>query len=262
MKAPTGRTFTIALVTALAFLASACKSSPKPEEAVNQPAPAPAPSVPNIKVTQPVQAKAKAPKPGPNATKKPDTEAFGKGKAAVHLKGGPHQRSFWTEQMDVDSSGNPVLVDEAWDNHDKIFYVSNDRTFTCGDGQTATGSTLMAIYATGNPRKRPAGSGWWVTELHKGDCAVPRDDIYGCRFDAAGNNSDCGEAQIVQSATDDVVITPLDQSGASQSGASSQAAPGAGSSTSTSASPSASGAGSSSAGSSSGTGSTSTGSNP
>lgn len=262
MKNRLGSSVVVTFITALALFASACKQSPKPEEGANQPAPKPAPSLPNIKATPTVQAKAEAPKPGPKASKKPDAATFGKGKATVQLKGGPHQRSFWAEQMDIDGSGNPVLVDEAWDNHDKILYVSNDRTFTCGDGQTATGSTLMAIYATGNPRKRPAGSGWWVTELHKGDCAVPRDDIYGCRFDAAGNNSDCGEAQIVQSATDDVVITPLDQSGASQSGASSQAAPGAGSSTSTSASPSASGAGSSSAGSSSGTGSTSTGSNP
>ncbi len=233
MKVRLGRTVAVSFLTALALLASACKSSPKPEEATNQPAPTPAPSVPNIKVTPPVQAKAKAPKPGPNAKKQPATEAFGKGKASVHFKGKTRQPSFWSEQLDVDSSGNPVLVDEAWDNHDKIFYVSNDRTFTCGDGQTATGSTLMAIYAKGNPRKRPAGSGWWVTELHKGDCAVPRDDIYGCRFDAAGNNSDCGEAKIIQTETDDVTITPLPQSGDSQGGASGQATPGTGNSSPT-----------------------------
>ena len=246
MKVRLGRTVAVSLLTALALLASACKSSPKPEEATNQPAPKPAPSVPNIKVTPPVQAKAKAPKPGPNAKKQPDTEAFGKGKASVHLKGGPHQRSFWAEQLDVDSSGSPVLVDEAWDNQNKVYYVSNDRTFTCGDGQTATGSTLMAIYAKGNRRKQPVGSGWWVTELHKGDCAVARDDIYGCRFDAAGNNSDCGEAKIIQTDTGDVTITPLPQSGDSQGAPSGQAIPGAGSSSSTTpASPAPSGTGSS-----------------
>ena len=226
MKARFGRSAAFALITALALLASSCKSSQKPEQASNQPAPQPAPSVPSIKVTPSVQEKAKTPKPGPKATKKPDAETFGNGKASVHLKGSRQQRSFWAEQLDVDGSGNPVLVNEAWDNHDKVFYISNDRTFTCGNGQTATGSTLMAIYAKGNPRKMPAGSGWWATELKKGDCAVPRDDIYGCRFDAAGNNSDCGAVQIVQAGTGDVVITPLGPADGSQSGASSQAAPG------------------------------------
>lgn len=219
------------LVTALALLASACKQTPKPESA-NQPAPQPAakpaPSVPNVKVTPPIQAKAAAPKPGPNAQKKPDTETFGKGKATVHLKGSAHDHSFWAEQLDVDGSGNPVLVDEAWNRQQKVLYISSDRTFTCGNGQTATGSTLMAVYAKGNPHKRPAGSGWWVSELHAGDCAVPRDDLYGCRFDAAGNNSDCGEATIQQE-TNDVVLVPLPQSGNAPGTAAGQSAPGAGS---------------------------------
>ena len=227
MKVRFGRIVVVSLFTALALLASACKSS-QPGESVSQPVPKPAASVPNIKVGPALQAKAAAAKPGPSATKKPDTEAFGKGQAAVHLKASQRQRSFWAEQLDVDGSGNPVLVDEAWDNHDKVLYVSNDRTFTCGNGQTATGSTLMAVYEKGNTRKLPAGSGWWVTELHEGDCAVPRDDTYGCRFDANGNNSDCGEAKVVQSDAGDVTITPLPGAGSSQGGASGQASPSTG----------------------------------
>ncbi len=230
MKVRFGRTAAFSFLTALALLASACKQSPKPEAAANQPAPKPAPSVPNIKVAPAVQAKAKAPKPGPHAAKKPATEAFGKGGAAVHFKGRSHGQSFWTEQLDVDNSGNPVLVDEAWDNHDKILYISNDRAFTCGNGQTATGSTLMAVYGKGNLRKRPDGSGWWVSELHAGDCGVPTDGLYGCRFDAAGNNSDCGGATI-QADVNDIEIVPLPKSGDSQGGASGQPAPNSGSST-------------------------------
>ncbi len=243
MKIRPGSSVVVTFITALALLASACKQSPKPEEGANQPAPKPAPSVPNIKAAPAVQAKAEAPKPGPQASKKPDTETFGKGKATVHINGNPHQRSFWAEQMDVDSSGNPVLVDEAWDNHDKILYVSNDRTFTCGNGETATGSTLMAVYAKGNTRKRPAGSGWWVTELHEGDCAVPRDDLYGCRFDPAGINSDCGAVKVVQSEADDIVITPLPQSGDSQNGAGGASSAGPASSGSSSGTPPPSGSG-------------------
>ena len=247
MKVRFGRTVVSSLVAVLALLASACKQSPKPEEAAKQVIQQPTPSVPNIKVSPAVQAKAAAPKPGPHANKKPATEAFGKGQATVHLKGRPHDHSFWAEQMDVDNSGNPVLVDEAWDNTDKVLYVSNDRAFTCGNGQTATGSTLMAVYAKGNPRKRPAGSGWWVSELHAGDCGVPRDGLYGCRFDAAGNNSDCGGAT-VQADVGDVVIVPQTKSGDAQGNASGQASPGTGSApsnTAPSSSSSPSGAGSS-----------------
>ncbi len=214
------RTGAIFMATALACIAVACKQSPKPEVAANQPvtqpAPQPAPSVPNIHVTPPIQAKAAAPKPGPKAVKKAATKDFGKGKAAVHFKGSPHDRSFWAEQLDVDNSGNPVLVNEAWDNHSKVLYISNDRTFSCGNGQSASGSTLMAIYAKGNTRKRPVGSGWWVSELNAGDCGVPTEGLYGCRFDAAGNNSDCGSATI-QPEVQDVIIAPLPSSSASSS---------------------------------------------
>jgi len=56
----------------------------------------------------------------------------------------------------------------------------------------------------------------------RGICGAPRGGLYGCRFDAAGNNSDCGGVT-VQSEVDDVVIEPLPQSGDSQGGASGQA---------------------------------------
>ena len=231
MKIGVGRIFAFSLATSLALLAGGCKQASKPAASPQQAVKRPAPSVPNIKVSPAIEAKAKTHKPGPHAKRKPVSEAFGRVEAAVHFKGSPHLRSFWAEQLDVNGSGQPVLVNEAWDNHAKILYLSNERTFTCGDGQTATGSTLMAVYAKGNTRKRPAGSGWWVTQLNAGDCAVPRAGLYGCRFNAAGKNSDCGEAN-VQSEVGDVVIVPLPESGASQEGASGQAAPSTGSASS------------------------------
>lgn len=209
------RTAVLAVSTTMALLGVACKQTPKPEETAQQqpaPAPAPKPSVPNIKVTPPVQAKAKTPKPGPGATKEKPADTFGKGKASIPVKTHPRDRSFWAEQLDVTGSGNPDLVQEAWDSHSKILYVSNDRTFTCGNGQSASGSTLMAIYGKGNLRKRPDGSGWWVSELNPGDCGVPVGGLYGCHFDAAGTNSDCGSATIVPEA-DEVEIVPLPDSG-------------------------------------------------
>lgn len=215
MKVWSVRTAVLAFSTVFAMLGVACKQAPKQEEvARQQPAPKPAASVPEIKVTPTVQAKAKTPKPEKGATKKPPAETFGKGKASVNFKGSPHERSFWAEQLDIDNSGNPVLVDEAWDNRAKVLYLSNDRTFRCGNGQSATGSTLMAVYGKGNARKRPVGSGWWVSELNAGDCGVPVAGLYGCRFDAAGNNSDCGSATI-QPEVNDIVIVPLPNSGSS-----------------------------------------------
>ena len=208
------RLIALALSTAVTLLGTSCKETPKPAEVAQNPAPEPAPSVPAVKVTPPVQVKAMTPKPNADAVKKPSTQSFGKGHASVTFQGQPKMRSFWSEQLDVDNSGKPVLVDEAWDNHAKILYINDTRGFTCANGQTGTGSVLTAVYGKGNTRKRPAGSGWWVAELNAGDCHRHDDTLYGCRFDAAGNNSDCGVATVQP---EDIVIVPDSASGAGSS---------------------------------------------
>ena len=205
---------------ALVLLNSSCSKAPAPQpEEKKEAAAKPAPSVPNIKVTPSVMAKAQTPKPGPKAKKKAVADTFGKGGASITVKGHPGgvNHSFWTEEMDLDGSGNPVEVDEAWDNRHKVLYVSKDRTFTCGNGQTADGSTLMTVYGKGNTLHKPTGSGWWVAELDAGECGVETAGVYGCRFDAEGNNGDCGAAT-VQSDQDDVVIVPLPGGQAGSSG--------------------------------------------
>lgn len=193
-------------------LSFSCNKAPAPQAQPQQPAAKakPAPSVPNVKVTSAVQAKAETPKPGAKATQKKVADTFGKGKASIAIKGHPGgvHHSFWAEEMDVDGSGNPVQVDEVWDNHHKVLYLSSDRSFGCGNGQSATGSTLMTVYAKGNTLKKTPGSGWWLTELDAGACGVQDAGLYGCRFDTSGNNTDCG-AGTIQSDADDVVIVPL-----------------------------------------------------
>ncbi len=196
---------------ALVLLGSSCSKAPAPAaEEKKEAAAKPAPSLPVIKVSPSVQAKVQPPKPGPKTTKKEAADSFGKGRASIAVKGHPGGagHSFWTEELDIDGSGNPVQVDEAWDNRHKVLYVSKDRTFTCGNGQSGDGSTLMTVYGKGNTLHKPAGSGWWVAELDAGKCAVDTAGIYGCRFDAGGNNSDCGSATI-NSDADDIVIVPL-----------------------------------------------------
>ncbi len=215
-----GILITIIPVASLMLL-TACSKAPAPEEKKEAAKPAPPPpSVPDIKVSPAVKAKADAPKPGPKATKQKVADTFGKGKASITVKGHPGgvAHSFWTEDIDVDGSGNPVTTDVAWDNHHKVLYVSKDRSFQCRNGQSADGSTLMAVYGKGNTLKKPAGSGWWVAELDAGECSVGEAGIYGCKFDSDGNNTDCGSATI-QSDQDDVVIVPLPAPGGSGSSA-------------------------------------------
>jgi hypothetical protein len=208
------------------LLGVSCNKAPAPQTEAQQPAaPAkPAPSVPNVKVSSAVEAKAATPKPGPKATTKKVADTFGKGKASITVKGHPGgvHHSFWAEELDVDGSGNPAEVDEVWDNHHKVLYLSNDRTFGCGNGQNGTGSTLMAVYGKGNTLKKTPGSGWWLTELDAGACGVQDAGLYGCRFDASGNNTDCG-AGTVQSDADDVQIVPLPGGSQSASGGASPA---------------------------------------
>jgi hypothetical protein len=210
MKLASRSVLVIGLFPAL-FLSTSCNKTPEPQPQ-QQPAAAakPAPSVPSVKVTPAVQAKAETPKPGPKATKQKVADTFGKGKASITIKGHPGgvHHSFWEEEMAVDASGNPVQTDEVWDNHHKVLYLSNDRTFTCGNGQNGTGSTIMAVYAKGNTLKKDPGSGWWMTQLDAGSCGVQEAGLYGCRFDAQGNNTNCGVGTI-QSDADDVTIVPL-----------------------------------------------------
>lgn len=227
MKLASRTSIVIGLLPAL-LLSVSCNKKSESQPQQQQPAAAakPAPSVPKVAVTPTVQAKAEAPKPGPKATKQKVADTFGKGKASIAIKGHPGgvQHSFWEEEVAVDASGNPVQTDEVWDNHHKVLYLSNDRTFACGNGQNGTGSTIMAVYAKGNTLKKTPGSGWWMTELDAGSCGVQEAGLYGCRFDAQGNNTECGVGTI-QSEADDVTIAPLPGGAQGSSGGTAPATP-------------------------------------
>jgi hypothetical protein len=55
---------------------------------------------------------------------------------------------------------------------------------------------------------KPAGSGFWVVELDKGECGAQAAGLVGCRFDAHGSATACGAA-MVDDKNDDVVITTV-----------------------------------------------------
>ena len=95
---------------ALLMLTIRCSKTPPPKQEAKQAAPVP--SLPDLKVSAAAKAKALNPKPGSHAQKKPVADTFGKGRASITVKGHPGgiHHSFWSEDLDVNGSGTPVLV--------------------------------------------------------------------------------------------------------------------------------------------------------
>ena len=54
-------------------------------------------------------------------------------------------------------------------------------------------------------RNRPAGSGFYVVSLDATECKAEVAEAYGCKFDAKGNPTTCGVAE-VDDKNDDVII--------------------------------------------------------
>jgi hypothetical protein len=164
---------------------------------------------PKISPSPAIQEKAENPQPGAQAQQRPATNQVGEGNATLN---NPSRSADdyvdWAEDLDVDASGNATLSDVAWDTQKKILYVSKDETFTCKNGSTGDGTVLIAVYGNGNTMARPVGSGWFVADLDEGECAVPEAGLYGCRFDAMGDPTECGLAVVQE---DDIVLEPVEK---------------------------------------------------
>ena len=113
--------------------------------------------------------------------------------------------SFWVEKLDVDGDGDAEDANLVWDDEDKVLFAYSVGAFTCKNGGTATAELLVATNASDNPRKRPAGSGFWVAALDKGECGAQAAGLWGCKFDANGSETACGVA-VLDEKTDDLVI--------------------------------------------------------
>lgn len=162
---------------------------------------------PKISPSPAVKQKAQNPQPGSQAQTKTATTTVGKGKTTLNNS----SRSAtdyvdWAEAIDIDGSGNVAVADVAWDTQKKVLYLDKDQTFSCRNGQTADGNVLMAVYGKGNTAGKPVGSGWFVADLDAGECAVPTAGLYGCRFDANGNPTQCGIAVMQE---EDIMVKPL-----------------------------------------------------
>jgi hypothetical protein len=177
--------FVISLAIALGL--SACASSSKSQSAASAPA--------NIQIPASVRALAVAPTPPANATK---ATTVGKGSLATSTTDGPGDTDFvWTGNIDVTGDGQIEETQFLWDDEDKLLYLAAATTFDCGDtpGEGA-GGVLVVLEATGNTDKAPVGSGVWAVELDASECASQSAGIFGCDFDAYGNATACGAADL------------------------------------------------------------------
>jgi len=113
--------------------------------------------------------------------------------------------SFWVEKTDVDGDGNVDDSNLVWDDEDGVLFAWTDGTFTCANGGTGAGEILIGINAPNNPRKRPAGSGFWLAAVDKSECGAQAAGLVGCKFDAKGNPTACGAAKFDE-ANDDIII--------------------------------------------------------
>jgi len=149
--------------------------------------------------------KAKHPAPPANAGKK---KGIGNRALAVGTANTPDDDdSYWIEQIDVDGDGSVEETNLLWDDEDKVLYLYADGDFRCANGKPASGGMLIAIFADGNPAKKPAGSGWYAVELDAGECAVKAAGVYGCRFDAKQQPTACGVATLDEKHDELTVVT-------------------------------------------------------
>jgi hypothetical protein len=137
------------------------------------------------------QEKATNPAPSGSAQGKTQKGSVGKGSLTVTTA---QPVDFWQEQ--VAFTGGMVTTDFLYDPNIGVLYGYREDDFKCANGQPAHGGIMEALYAKGNKSSKPVGSGWYAVELDAGKCAAKESGIYGCKFDANGNATECGTATI------------------------------------------------------------------
>jgi hypothetical protein len=144
----------------------------------------------------------------PPASAKPTKTAGGNKVKVSTANSATDDDSFWVEKLDVDGDGDVEDANLVWDDEDKILFAYTVGAFGCKNGGTATAELLVGTYADGNARKKPAGSGFWVADLDKGECGAQAAALWGCKFDASGTETACGVATLDEK-NDDLVIVAV-----------------------------------------------------
>jgi hypothetical protein len=160
-----------------------------------------------LKPSTQTMSKANNPAPPANAEKK---ASAGKGSTTMSTSNSTDDTdSFWVESIDVDGDGDVETADLLWDDEDKILLIYYEDDFTCENGSPGSGAILMGINGADNPRKKPAGSGFYIVSLDEGECGAEEAALWGCKFDAKGNNTACGVA-VLDEKNDDIVIVTVE----------------------------------------------------
>jgi len=148
-------------------------------------------------------AKATNPTPPANAQGRAKKSSVGTGSLTVSTQ---QPVDFWQEQVGFD--GRSVTTDFLYDPNAGVLYGYREDNFTCSNGQTANAGMLEARFTSGNKSGKPVGSGWYAVQLDAGKCGAKESGIYGCKFDASGNPTECGVAAINnQTGEIDIVAT-------------------------------------------------------
>lgn len=154
---------------------------------------------------KPAAVAAKAAAPAPPASAKTTKTAGGDKTKVSTANSASDDDSLWVEKLDVDGDGDVDDTNLVWDDEDKVLFAYSTGTFACKNGGTAQAGLLVAANAAGNPRNRPAGSGFWVMDLDKGECGAQAAAMWGCKFNASGTETACGVATLDEK-NDDLVI--------------------------------------------------------
>lgn len=161
-----------------------------------------------LKPSKQTISKASNPAPPANAEQKntigDDSTAIGTDNSSTDTD------SYWVETIDVDGNGDIETASLIWDDEDKVLFIYYQDDFTCIDGSSGSGSILMGMNGTDNPRKKPAGSGFYIISLDPNECGAAETALWGCRFDAEGNDTTCGIA-VLDEGNDDIVIVTVSE---------------------------------------------------
>lgn len=157
---------------------------------------------PTVKTGAALKAKAAAPAPSATAKNQSQKTSVGKGNATAKASA---PSASWTEEIDMQDDGSVETTEFLNDAKKGILYAYAEDDFTCANGEPEKAGILEAVYAAGNKGGHPVGSGYYIVSLNKGQCAAKKAGAYGCKFDAAGNPTECG-AIAVNDATGEVAV--------------------------------------------------------
>jgi hypothetical protein len=149
-------------------------------------------TTPTAQPTMIPPSKANNPAPPPSAQSQAQKNSVGKGSLTVTTA---KPVSFWQEQ--ASNGAATITADLLYDPNVGVLYGYWEDDYTCSNGQTGHGGVLEALNTSSNAAGKPVGSGWWAVDLSNGKCGAKQTGLYGCKFDANGNATECGAATIL-----------------------------------------------------------------